>query len=718
MLPCTIRVNKEVKRRDFLKAAAAAMSLGTVGKHTFALPGHPSTSWMRDVLKYLEGLRQSDGGYAWPDQSRSHLTPSYAAIGCYCLIEQEPPNKSALVEFIRTHHPFRIKKLERDLKVFEFEQIQSLLRLGENAGSFREQVRSWTRPFVYPRQYEQHGYPILRIEVMAFICRRLLGLEMDDITPEFLEYLNVRRRPNGSFNNTPAGDNGDGHVMNTLWALQALETVGRLDEKREETITWVQACQLPNGGFTYQPEPKLAGIDNVTYTWAAVRTLKLLGARPARHKACIEYLRSLRNSDGGFAERPGWASNPVTTYRTLDALKALDGLDRLSLSGRYQGRRPQSRELPKGLKVFTIQIEAHGRGSPTEVVELARALQIHLWGAKNAAPGWISKAQAIADERKVSVTFFVANEEYGTFVNLPGLGTYSHTSDVIAPANVDFGPSLAGKQAVTWEEFRRRRLVPLHKAGGRLIWQFNENEELTRLYLDDSLKRGGYAAISTFHFGNPDFTNSEPFLKHYQRQIPFIALQDAHGSEPWWWSDQLTGFRTLFLAREPNWDGWLKALERNRVIAVRHDKVSGYETWMHGGPPEVVEFAGSNERQWRWWDNPGIKRPLVSVVAVTPDDQWEKARPKRGVTIRIRCRRDNTLQGLPKAPRVELLRLEVNGLKVVPELVSPKAKWGAFQDYYHYYHITNPRPGRHSATAVVRSIETRIESSHSIEFTV
>ena len=94
----------------------------------------------------------------------------------------------------------------------------------------------------------------------------------------------------------------------------------------------------------------------------------------------------------------------------------------------------------------------------------------------------------------------------------------------------------------------------------------------------------GYAAISTFHFGNPDFTNSEPFLKRYRGQIPFVALQDAHGPEPWWFADMTTGFRTLFLAKQATWDGWLEALRINWVVAVRHDAVSGGKTWMHGGP--------------------------------------------------------------------------------------------------------------------------------------
>ena len=313
--------------------------------------------------------------------------------------------------------------------------------------------------------------------------------------------------------------------------------------------------------------------------------------------------------------------------------------------------------------------------------------------------------------------FFAANEEYGTFVDVPGLGTYSHTSDIIAPADVDFGPSLSGPQVHSWEQFREKRLDPLHKAGGRLIWQFGENEELTRLYLDDSLQRGGYAAISTFHFGNPDFTNSEPFLKHYWQQIPFVALQDAHGKESWWWLDMLTGFRTLFLATEPTWEGWLKALKNNWVVAVRHDRVSGNETWMHGGPPEVLDFVRQREPQWRWWDNPSFEHPLVSLVALTPGDEGEAAKPDRGVTLRIRCRWDNTTQGQPKTPRTELIRLEVDGKEVTPMLAATRLKSGAYQDHYHYHAMPDPVPGRHTAAATIRVLETAAPWSRTIEFT-
>jgi hypothetical protein len=372
--------------------------------------------------------------------------------------------------------------------------------------------------------------------------------------------------------------------------------------------------------------------------------------------------------------------------------------------------------LPADLQVFTIQIEAHGQGSPAEAVDLARGLRMHLWGAKNAKPAWIARAQQLADQQKIPVRFFVANEEYGTWVSVPGLGTYSHTSDIIAPAGMDFGPAI-GKEVVSWPAFRARRLAPLEKAGGHLVWQFAEHEELVRYYLDDSLARGGYAAISTFHFGNPDFANSEPWLNHYRGQIPFIGLQDAHGAEPWWFADMTTGFRTLFLARAATWDGWLNALKNNWVVAARHDAVSGQKTWMHGGSPAVLDFIRRQERAWRWWDNADIQRPQVSIVAVKPGDPFEAAAPEKGVTIRVRCAWENTTQGLPKKPITELVRLTVDGKDVVPTLAAKKRPNGVgYVDYYHTFHLSDPIPGWHTVRAVVRTVETKAESSRTLEF--
>ena len=706
--------NRQWSRRDMIKATAGAAGFASSVVCPTAL-AQVQPVWRTAVEAYLKTLARPDGGYVWHQDARTHLTPTFAAIGTYRLLGRNPPRALKSAEFLRTHHPAALKKLERAHRAFEFQQIQGLVWLNEDVGGFRELVAEWTGPQPYPKQYEQHGYPVFQSEAAVFLCRGLLGMPLQGLAPKYTGYLDSRRRANGSFNNTPAQDGSDGHVMNTWWGLQALRVLGRDQERQEETIAWLQACQLPSGGFTYCPHPEFAAVADVAYTWAAVLALRQLSAAPKNADDCLAYLRSLYNRSGGFGDRQGWRSNPVATYYAVAALNALDAM------GDDVGWRPQpqqlERPLPAGLKVFSIQIEAHGQGSPSEAVDLASSLHIHLWGAKNAKQGWIERAQEIADERKVPVQFFTSNEEYGTWVDVPGLGTYSHTSDVIAPAGAEIGPALANAGVVTWPAFRQRRLAPLEAGRGRMVWQFGQNEELVRIFLDDSLERGGYAAISTFHFGNPDFTNSEPFLNRYRGQIPFVALQDAHGKEAWWFADMTTGFRTLFLATEPTWENWLLALERDWVAAVRHDAVSRDSTWMHGGRSDVLEFMRTHEDQWRWWDNPEIQRPMVSIVAVRPGDKFEVGRPDEGITLRVRCAWQNTTQGLPKQRLAELVRLVVDGDEVTPILVTVDGgKKPNLQDHYHVYHMPRPSAGEHSAVVRVRVLATGAELERSIRF--
>lgn len=715
-------MNPKLTRRAALRslgiAGVAATASATAPRAFAQLRGAAPAASTRAILDYLQTLRRDDGGYGWEDQVLSHLTPTFGVIGCHRLLDVAPPDRARLAQYVRTHHPRELKKLEQERRVFEFQQVQALAWLGEDVAAFRDTIGAWQEPLPYLKQYEQHGYPVFQSELGAVLARPLLGLPLEGME-KFAAYIDARRRANGSFNNTPAADGGDGHVMNTWWGLQALKLFGRAGEKQAESISWIRSCQRPNGGFTFQPQPEFGGVDDIAYTRTAVRGLALLGAAPARRDACIAYIHSLANADGGFSDRPGWLSNPLATFYALDALAALNALDTLGAI-RRRAARPRV-TLPSNLKVFSMQIESHGQGSPHDAVELARALKIDFWGAKNAKPEWMARVRAIAGERKVPVTFFTANEEYGTWVNVPGLGTYSHTSDIIAPAGAEIGPPLGVRSrtpspAVTWSDFRTRRLAPLERAGGRLVWQFGENEELVRMFLDDSVERSGFAAISTYHFGNPDFTNSEPFLHRWRGQIPYIALQDAHGMEPWWFADMTTGFRTLFLATEPTWDGWLNALKKNWVAAARHDVWTRGKTWMHSGSREVLDFVRARETTWRWWDNPAIARPMVSLVALTPADALEAGRPERGVLLRARCAWTNTPQGLAKEPISELVRLIVDGRETKPELVARKRPNGLHEEHAHHLALPELAPGRHSATAVVRVLATKAEISRTIEF--
>lgn len=108
----------------------------------------------------------------------------------------------------------------------------------------------------------------------------------------------------------------------------------------------------------------------------------------------------------------------------------------------------------------------------------------------------------------------------------------------------------------------------------------------------------------------------------------------------------------------------------------------------------------------------------MSVVAVTPADEFEAGRPEKGVVVRVRCAWENTTQGQPKKPLAELVRLTVDGAEVRTELVTrPRAKGAGLADHFHRFHLPEPARGEHTATAVVRELATKGEVSRTVLFT-
>jgi hypothetical protein len=132
----------------------------------------------------------------------------------------------------------------------------------------------------------------------------------------------------------------------------------------------------------------------------------------------------------------------------------------------------------------------------------------------------------------------------------------------------------------------------------------------------------------------------------------------------------------------------------------------------------VVDLVREKSQQWQWWDNPDISRPLVSIIALTPNDEWEVGRPSEGVAIRVRCAWENTPQGLAKTPITELVKLDLDGQTVMPELISRRRPNGLFEDHYHLLRLAKPSAGGHQVTATVRHRKTGVESQRTIEFVV
>jgi hypothetical protein len=105
-------------------------------------------------------------------------------------------------------------------------------------------------------------------------------------------------------------------------------------------------------------------------------------------------------------------------------------------------------------------------------------------------------------------------------------------------------------------------------------------------------------------------------------------------------------------------------------------------------------------------------------VPVRQEDEFEAARPEKGITIRVRCAWENTPQGFLKQPISELLRLIIDSKELSPVLVSKRRPNGLLDEHYHHVHLENPAAGKHSATAIVRLIATDANASRTVEFTI
>jgi hypothetical protein len=592
------------------------------------------------------------------------------------------------------------RRTERPLWRLDFEQVQTLLWLKESIDDFRTLAATWTGPAEFTNRYEMGGNPVLQHQAMAVRVRQLLKLSPSEGDGAWRDYFLARRRADGVFNTTPASDGSGGHLMNTLWGLLAADCLKLPLPAAPGLVDWVRRCQLPSGGFTYAPDATVGAVDDLAYTWCALQILVREGQpAPTNAPRCAAWIESLQTDEGGFQDRPGGEPNPLATYYALDCLRLLDHAPRAAGRPAPRARRPI---IPSDAKVFSMQIEAPGNGSPREAVLLARTLGIHLWAAKNAPEGWIAEAQRIAGVERAPVRFAIGNEEYGTFVDVPGLGCYSHLSDLVAPFGTDSGAPMPRKDhPYPWPEFRDTRIAALRRGGGRMIWQFLESEELTRVLLDEAVEKGTYSAIASFHFGNENFLHSQPFLHRWYGRLPFVGLQDAHGQESWWWGNQLAGFTTLFVAKEATWQGWLEALDENRVMAVRHDAITGWKTHLAGGSPALRDFVMKRQKEWRWWDDAGqqARRPAAALTLLRPGMRFEAGAPREGAALRLRLWQENTGQALPREPRAELVELLVDGVRVEPVVVASNT------DRY-LLHAFQDSPGEHRAEASIRVLDS------------
>ncbi|ORC93813.1 putative geranylgeranyl transferase type II beta subunit [Trypanosoma theileri] len=243
------------------------------------LLGHLDKFKREDVISFVLGCWNSDGGFGGNAGQDSHMLYTLSAIQLLCLFDA--------LDVIDT------AKCARWV---------ASLQLPD--GSFQGDV--W-------------GEVDTRFVYIAMNCLSLLGrLSLMDVEAAVGWVLRCQNW-DGGFGTTPAAESHAGQIFCCLGALRIANALHRVDGQR--LAAWLAMRQLPTGGLNGRPEKKA----DVCYSWWVVASLAMLGRTSwIDRDALFAFILTCQDEeDGGIADKPGNVADVYHTFYGLCGLSLL-----------------------------------------------------------------------------------------------------------------------------------------------------------------------------------------------------------------------------------------------------------------------------------------------------------------------------------------------------------------------------------------------------------
>ncbi|MFW9813127.1 MAG: prenyltransferase/squalene oxidase repeat-containing protein [Candidatus Thorarchaeota archaeon] len=288
------------------------------------------------VTNYLYSLETLNGGFRYnPISTDSSLIGTYFAVHALSILGESPTNITATIDYV-SHPPISdgyggVPGDSPSLReTFDAVYTQILMdQIPDNVQGIIDYVASYRNP--------DGGFGLTG----SFVESTLRALETYDLLgvafpspSETITYLQNLQQPNGGFVKT-AGDT-TAFVVSTYRAVRALEILEALPLNVNNAISFLQGIQNGDGGWG----GFIGDTSDVTSTYRAVRGLDILNSQPLNPNQAITFLQSSQNADGGFRRsqfdnvRPNNVSHAIYTYSAVRALHIL-GTAPLDLIGAH-----------------------------------------------------------------------------------------------------------------------------------------------------------------------------------------------------------------------------------------------------------------------------------------------------------------------------------------------------------------------------------------------
>ncbi len=155
-----------------------------------------------------------------------------------------------------------------------------------------------------------------------------LGAEPDNRTKllSWMRRLQVKNLTYGSHGFRSYLQDSDADISATYNIIRSFQLLGEPVPNRQAVITYAKQHQNPDGGFGLQTvrNADVFWPSTAVHTYRGIRTLDILGAEPDFRDKAVDFLTSLQQSNGGFANTPsGSRGKTAYTYDVVLALQAL-----------------------------------------------------------------------------------------------------------------------------------------------------------------------------------------------------------------------------------------------------------------------------------------------------------------------------------------------------------------------------------------------------------
>ncbi len=399
------------------------------------------------------------------------------------------------------------------------------------------------------------------------------------------------------------------HIAPTAHAIRIHAALKAALPLERQCILWLRTCQTPDGGFRFSPiDPSQANRADIRYTFLALSALADLKAKPAHPQACIDWINSLQNADGGFGDQPGLPSRLASTHWAVQSLQMLTGNACQAIYAKTVVP-PKPQSLPADLAVFqaclTVPLPA-----PDDLDRLRKS-GVNLIGilgpANRQQHDRIARLNADASARSLPLECVARIEWTARKLRLPDLTVADHRwFCLIEPIVTEDGwtrmASLqtAASVSLSSNDFLSNVLSTVRQTPA-FIYPENDLSPMTayRLFDESALGPFAFQALIALDAAGRDAVRLNPDLERWLGRLPMVPNNAGHGNLDEWFNDPAQS-RVLFWAKGCRLADFLAAARDDLTVCVirRTDSPDGV---VYYGRPDLVDALKLRLNQWQWW---------------------------------------------------------------------------------------------------------------------